>query len=144
MAFSAHISIDVSSSSTYAYSYACPAAARSGTGSNKFSRLSHVSIRYRPPTRTRGVIHMRTLQVISPRRILSRSRFVNTIKRVYVQCALRLAGVANLNGHLISAQPHRRSEEYCRDDQPDPQPRAAQECARRDMCHRPRWEHIVR
>jgi hypothetical protein len=41
--------------------------------------------RYRAPTRTRGLIHIRALQVISPRRIPSRSRLVNTMKRVYVQ-----------------------------------------------------------
>src|SRR5690348_2953414 len=42
-------------------------------------------MRYRPPTRTRGLIQIRTLQVISPRRMPSRSRFVNTMKRVYDQ-----------------------------------------------------------
>jgi hypothetical protein len=127
-------------------------------------------MRYRPPTRTRGLIQIGTLQVISPRRIPSRSRLVTTIKPVYVQrCRpprLQNAGPptnvakreqdsrhfqdsagprdANLNGRLIAAQPHRRGEECCGDGQTDPQPRTAKECSRCDMCHGPRWEHIVR
>jgi len=42
-------------------------------------------MRYRAPTLTWGRIQIRTLQVISPRRIPSRSRLVNVIKRVYVR-----------------------------------------------------------
>ena|SRR6266550_3415460 len=42
-------------------------------------------IRYRAPTLTRGRIQIRTLQVISPQCIPSRSRLVNVKKRVYVQ-----------------------------------------------------------
>jgi len=38
---------------------------------------------YRPPTLTRGPIQNRTLHVIPPRRIPSRSRFVNVMRRVY-------------------------------------------------------------
>lgn len=49
-----------------------------------------------------------------------------------------------LNGSLIAAQPHRRGEKYCCDDEADPQPRTAQKCSCRDMCHGPRREHIVR
>ena len=54
-------------------------------GSIESTSISPSSIRYRAPTLTRGLIHIRTLQVISPRRIPSRSRLVNVMKRVYVQ-----------------------------------------------------------
>jgi len=38
---------------------------------------------YRPPTLTRAAIQNLTLHVISPRRIPSRNRLVNTMRRVY-------------------------------------------------------------
>src|SRR5260221_10184922 len=41
------------------------------------------SIGYRAPTLTCGYFHIRTLQVISPRRTPSRKRFVNTMGRGY-------------------------------------------------------------
>ena len=45
---------------------------------------------------------------------------------------------------LIAAQPDRGGEECRGDCQADPQPRAAQEATRGDMCHWVGWEHIWR
>src|SRR5437867_7697265 len=47
------------------------------------------SIRYRAPTLTWGRVHIRTLQVISPRRIPSRKRLVKTTRTVYTVEYLR-------------------------------------------------------
>src|SRR5579862_2065148 len=48
-------------------------------GSIESTTIAPFSIGYFPPTRTRGRIQMRTLQVISPRRTPSRSRLVNVM-----------------------------------------------------------------
>src|SRR6266404_4873029 len=45
--------------------------------------ISPSSMRYRLPTVTWGYFHIRTLQVISPLRTLSRRRLVNTIGKSY-------------------------------------------------------------
>jgi hypothetical protein len=59
--------------------------------------ISPPSIRYRAPILTWGRVHIRTLQVISPRRTPSRSRLVNTMKRVYNLRRLQMGISASLS-----------------------------------------------
>src|SRR5260370_2703648 len=63
------------------------------------------SMRYRVPTLTWGRVHIRTLQVISPRRTPSRSRFANTMKRSYKELL-----ISPLNGVVAAVRLTRQFE----------------------------------
>src|SRR5438093_13349379 len=56
------------------------------------------SMRYRAPTFTWGRIHIRMLQVISPRRTPSRRRLVNSIGAVYTGPTQRLDVTERIDG----------------------------------------------
>src|SRR5439155_19087598 len=60
--------------------------------------ISPSSMRYRAPTFTWGRIHIRMLQVISPRRTPSRRRLVNSIGAVYTVLRNRLDDTERIDG----------------------------------------------
>src|ERR1017187_3841703 len=66
----------------------CPVISGRPIGLIESTSISPSSIRYRLPTLTWGRVHIRTLQVISPRRTPSRRRLANTMRRVYTWYAL--------------------------------------------------------
>src|SRR5262245_27547809 len=80
-------------------------------GSTESTSISPSSIGYRPPTVTCGRIQMRTLQVISPRRTPSRSRFVKSIRGPPPRSPARESPSLRSGGFQARLQPPVRNEE---------------------------------